>query len=106
MALRSRAGCFAAADERPEVKEDGELTPEKGEDSDTTEKHKLEHAWTLWFDNPTQGPKQSSQWGQTLRAVYTFRTVEDFWWYVLRFPRALLLQVLDRVVPNFAELPL
>ena len=47
---------------------------------DFTQKHPLESKWTLWFDNPDGKQKQSqSQWGQTLRAVYTFDTVEDFW---------------------------
>lgn len=70
-----------AADEgKPvETKEDGEVTLEKSLDPESSEKHKLEHAWTLWFDNPSSGSKQPSTWGQTLRAVYTFSTVEDFW---------------------------
>mmetsp|Transcript_24240 Transcript_24240/g.76270 ORF Transcript_24240/g.76270 Transcript_24240/m.76270 type:complete len:182 (+) Transcript_24240:80-625(+) len=46
---------------------------------DFSKKHPLEHAWTLWFDNPNGRSKQST-WGQTLRTVYTFSTVEDFWW--------------------------
>ena len=29
------------------------------------------------------GSQKASTWGQTLRAVYTFDTVEDFWWCVL-----------------------
>ena len=43
-------------------------------------KHPLEHNWTLWFDNPS-GRQRQTTWGQTLRQVYTFGTVEDFWWY-------------------------
>ncbi len=35
--------------------------------------------WTLWFDNPN-GRKQQANWGSSLKAVYTFDTVEDFWW--------------------------
>jgi len=46
---------------------------------DFSQKHPLETKWTLWFDNPN-GKQKQSQWGQTLRAVYTFDTVEDFWW--------------------------
>jgi len=41
-------------------------------------KHQLENTWTLWFDNPNGRQKQTT-WGQTLRSVYTFNTVEDFW---------------------------
>ena len=43
------------------------------------QKHPLEHKWTLWFDNP-KGSTRSQTWGTTLRAVYSFDTVEDFWW--------------------------
>lgn len=48
---------------------------------DFSKKHPLETKWTLWFDNPNGKQKQAT-WGQTLRAVYTFDTVEDFWWCV------------------------
>eukprot|EP00873_Tetraselmis_striata_P034339 jgi/Tetstr1/454603/TSEL_041496.t1 len=54
--------------------------PEEGEIPDFGKKHPLENRWTLWFDNPSKNSKQSSAtWGQSLRAVYTFDTVEDFW---------------------------
>ncbi|OAE30628.1 hypothetical protein AXG93_3016s1100 [Marchantia polymorpha subsp. ruderalis] len=41
-------------------------------------KHPLEHGWTFWFDNPNGKSKQAT-WGSSLRPVYTFKTVEDFW---------------------------
>ena len=46
--------------------------------------HPLEHKWTLWFDNQKAGGAGSGKmsaaaWGQTLRSVYSFDTVEDFW---------------------------
>lgn len=41
-------------------------------------KHPLEHPWTFWFDNPNGKQKQAT-WGSSIRAVYTFSTVEDFW---------------------------
>ena len=45
---------------------------------DFSKKHSLENRWTLWFDNPMT--KQSlNKYGQTLRSVYTFGNVEDFW---------------------------
>lgn len=47
--------------------------------------HKLERKWTFWFDNQSR-PKQGAAWGTSLRKVYTFETVEEFWWYVLPFP--------------------
>lgn len=58
-------------------KEEGEVSPEKNE-PDFSKKHPLETKWTLWFDNPNGKQKQAT-WGQTLRTVYTFDTVEDFW---------------------------
>ncbi|XP_010920306.2 eukaryotic translation initiation factor [Elaeis guineensis] len=40
--------------------------------------HRLERKWTFWFDNQSK-PKQGAAWGTTLRKVYTFDTVEEFW---------------------------
>ncbi|RRT75052.1 hypothetical protein B296_00027151 [Ensete ventricosum] len=42
--------------------------------------HRLERKWTFWFDNQSK-PKQGAAWGTALRKVYTFDTVEEFWWY-------------------------
>lgn len=59
--------------------EEGELPPqERNGEPDFSKKHPLEYKWTLWFDNP-KGTQNQNNWGQTLRAVYTFDTVEDFW---------------------------
>lgn len=58
--------------------EDGEIAKDSNSNND---KHPLEHKWTLWFDNPSGKQKQDS-YGSSLRSVYTFETVEDFWWYV------------------------
>lgn len=55
------------------------LASSRAGNPDFSKKHPLETPWTLWFDNPNGKQKQST-WGQTLRAVYTFSTVEDFWW--------------------------
>lgn len=49
-----------------------------GGEPDMSKPHPLEHGWTLWFDNPN-GRQKQTMWGQTLRSVYTFRTIEDFW---------------------------
>ncbi|EXB74579.1 Eukaryotic translation initiation factor 4E-2 [Morus notabilis] len=40
--------------------------------------HKLERKWTFWFDNQSE-PNQGAAWGTSLRQVYTFDTVEEFW---------------------------
>jgi len=76
---------MAAEDERKAgetstAREDGEIAAEREGEPDFTKKHPLECKWTLWFDNPKGGGQKQSTWGQTLRAVYTFDTVEDFWW--------------------------
>ena len=57
-----------------------QVAAEREGEPDHTKKHPLEYKWTLWFDNPKGGGQKQSTWGQTLRAVYTFDTVEDFWW--------------------------
>lgn len=41
--------------------------------------HKLERKWTFWFDNQSK-PKQGAAWGSSMKKVYTFDTVEEFWW--------------------------
>lgn len=61
-----------------EPREDGELTPQKETEPDFSRKHPLEHKWTLWFDNP-QKKQTVDKFGQGLRSVYTFDSVEDFW---------------------------
>jgi len=48
-------------------------------------KHKLERKWTFWCDNQSK-PKQGAAWGTSLRKVYTFDTVEEFWWYIFSLP--------------------
>ena len=67
--------------EQEEGKEAGEV--------DFSQKHPLENRWTLWFDNPN-GRVNNKTWGQTLRSVYTFSTVEEFWWCVRRAGLALV----------------
>ena len=52
----------------------------------TKEPHRLERKWTFWFDNQSK-PKQGAAWGTSLRKVYTFDTVEDFWWYLSNLPQ-------------------
>jgi translation initiation factor 4E len=56
-----------------------EAPQQGGDELDLSRRHPLETRWTLWFDNPSQ--KQSmNKFGQGLRPVYSFDTVEDFWW--------------------------
>lgn len=51
-----------------------EVTEAKGK-----ELHRLERKWSFWFDNQSK-PKQGAAWGSSLRKIYTFDTVEEFWW--------------------------
>ncbi|KAI9198461.1 hypothetical protein LWI28_016254 [Acer negundo] len=44
----------------------------------TEQPHPLEHSWTFWFDNPSAKAKQAA-WGSSMRSIYTFATVEEFW---------------------------
>ena len=76
----------------PNVKEDEEEEPEEGEivgeEDDTSsssskkgvveQPHPLEHSWTFYFDNPSAKSKQAT-WGSSMRPIYTFATVEQFW---------------------------
>ncbi|CAN4116574.1 unnamed protein product [Withania somnifera] len=71
------------ASEDDEV-EEGEIVEES--DDNTTSylskkiiaKHPLEHSWTFWFDSPMDKSRQAT-WGSSLRNIYTFSAVEDFW---------------------------
>lgn len=44
----------------------------------TYQPHPFEHSWTFWFDNPSAKSKQAT-WGSSMRSIYTFATVEEFW---------------------------
>ncbi|XP_047313486.1 eukaryotic translation initiation factor-like [Impatiens glandulifera] len=44
----------------------------------TKQTHHLERKWAFWLDNQSK-PKQGAAWGTSLRKVYTFDTVEEFW---------------------------
>ncbi|ETW06804.1 hypothetical protein H310_02955 [Aphanomyces invadans] len=41
-------------------------------------KHPLQHKWVLWYDNPKK-KLASETWEESLKVVYSFDTVEDFW---------------------------
>jgi len=45
---------------------------------DFSVKHPLQEVWTWWYDCPKRSTTQRS-WGNHLKRVYTFNTVEDFW---------------------------
>jgi translation initiation factor 4E len=45
-----------------------------------TVKFKLQHKWTLWYDDPAlakANPKEN--WEDNLKKIATFESVEDFW---------------------------
>ncbi len=53
---------------------------------DLSIRHPLQHRWTMWYDTPStsdvKGRPSSSKWNSSLKQIFTFDTVEDFWWYV------------------------
>lgn len=70
--------------EEDEELEEGEIVGEDDDASSSSKKaityqpHPLEHSWTFWFDNPLAKSKQAA-WGSSMRPIYTFATVEEFW---------------------------
>jgi len=48
------------------------------EPSNFAVKHPLQNGWCIWFDNPGKRSNTAS-WGDHLRKITTFDTVEDFW---------------------------
>ncbi|EPS64601.1 hypothetical protein M569_10181, partial [Genlisea aurea] len=73
-----------AADGIDSEAEDGEIVDNEPDDAarsvipPPTTKHLLEHSWTFWFDNPSARSRQD-KWGNSIRPIFTFSTVEDFW---------------------------
>ncbi|KAL1192574.1 Eukaryotic translation initiation factor 4E-3 [Cardamine amara subsp. amara] len=38
----------------------------------------FQNSWSFWFDNPSSKSNQAT-WGNSLRSLYTFATIEEFW---------------------------
>jgi len=62
-------------EKEPVVQQTGIISPDS---SNLEIKHPLQHRWTMWYDNAGKRTSQSS-WGDHLRKIVTFDTVEDFW---------------------------
>ncbi|KAH9797560.1 eukaryotic translation initiation factor 4E-1 [Citrus sinensis] len=62
--------------------EEGEIVGDDESSKNSTavmqQPHPLEHSWTFWFDNPFAKSKQAT-WGSSMRSIYTFSSVEEFW---------------------------
>lgn len=58
--------------------EQGILGLDIAEPSNFSVKHPLQNSWTIWYDNPGKRSNQAS-WGDHLKKITTFGTVEDFW---------------------------
>jgi len=42
--------------------------------------HPLKYSWTLWYDAQLSGGKRpGGAWGENIKQVFSFSTVEDFW---------------------------
>ncbi|XP_021769845.1 eukaryotic translation initiation factor 4E-1-like [Chenopodium quinoa] len=87
MAVEELEKSMATTEIEDQRKDDDDL--EEGEiidDNSNAEKpsksiattHPLENAWTFWFDNLTAKSKQAA-WGSSIRPIYIFSTVEEFW---------------------------
>lgn len=58
-------------------REEGEIvTPEKPK---AEAAHLLENVWTLWFNSNSGQIQNNENWGEGLKPVYDFGTVEQFW---------------------------
>jgi len=44
-------------------------------------KHPLKNTWTLWYEYHLSSGKRpaTSQWGENMKSIYNFGSVEDFW---------------------------
>eukprot|EP01112_Ceratiomyxa_fruticulosa_P000952 TRINITY_DN1089_c0_g1_i1.p1 TRINITY_DN1089_c0_g1~~TRINITY_DN1089_c0_g1_i1.p1 ORF type:complete len:243 (+),score=36.65 TRINITY_DN1089_c0_g1_i1:436-1164(+) len=45
---------------------------------DLSTPHRLQHRWSLWYDNPGKRTSTAS-WADHLKMIVSFDTVEDFW---------------------------
>jgi len=45
---------------------------------DLSTPHRLQHKWSLWYDNPGKRTSTAA-WGDHLKFIVSFDTVEDFW---------------------------
>ncbi|GMH15736.1 hypothetical protein Nepgr_017577 [Nepenthes gracilis] len=64
--------------EEGEIVEGEEVTSSLKPSKAISMAHPLENSWTFWFDNPSAKLKQA-EWGTSMRPIYTFSTVEEFW---------------------------
>ncbi|XP_021726151.1 eukaryotic translation initiation factor 4E-1-like [Chenopodium quinoa] len=87
MAVEELEKSMAATEIEDQRKDDDDLEEvEIIDDNSNAEKpsksiattHPLENDWTFWFDNLTSKSKQAA-WGSSIRPIYTFCIVEEFW---------------------------
>jgi len=64
----------------PEKKEPKDANGIKQLTFDPNISHPLKFGWTLWYDAQLSGGKRpGGTWGDNIKEVFTFSTVEDFW---------------------------
>eukprot|EP01113_Clastostelium_recurvatum_P000619 TRINITY_DN1028_c0_g1_i1.p1 TRINITY_DN1028_c0_g1~~TRINITY_DN1028_c0_g1_i1.p1 ORF type:complete len:225 (-),score=32.59 TRINITY_DN1028_c0_g1_i1:50-724(-) len=76
-----------AKDKQPEVTqpdtantngtESGDAQP--AEDTTPLEPHPLQHEWALWYDCSGGRRPTANNWGDNIKRIVKFNTVEDFW---------------------------
>eukprot|EP01125_Pyxidicula_operculata_P021010 TRINITY_DN792_c0_g1_i1.p1 TRINITY_DN792_c0_g1~~TRINITY_DN792_c0_g1_i1.p1 ORF type:complete len:209 (-),score=22.64 TRINITY_DN792_c0_g1_i1:348-974(-) len=59
--------------------ENNENNQETASLDDFSVKHPLQHAWCWWYDNNSKKKPSATNWGDNLKNIYSFNTVEDFW---------------------------
>lgn len=66
-----------------------DFTAKDGGDAvDLSKSHPLQNTWTLWFDTKVNSGSHVvgvHNWGQQLKRVTDFSTVEEFWRYVTKW---------------------
>ncbi|RXH86362.1 hypothetical protein DVH24_017415 [Malus domestica] len=73
--------------EEDDEPEEGEIVGDQDSASSKPSKgiapqsHALEHSWTFSLKSPAAKSVKSKQehWGSSIRPIYTFTTVEEFW---------------------------
>jgi len=67
--------------QQEEARENDEVSSQivKSLPYDPNESHPLLHEWTLWYDSELSGGKRPTSWGENIKEIHVFSSIEDFW---------------------------
>ncbi|KAK8823808.1 hypothetical protein WA538_001100 [Blastocystis sp. DL] len=89
-----------------------ETVPEKKEEETVPKTHKLQSAWSFWYDKKLPRGQQVVNYTENLKRIGTFDTVEDFWRYYIHMKRPSALDkdcnyylFRDQLVPAWETFP-